>query len=168
MYYFCDSNDASVLGHDDDDEQQAMLGSSASGSWATETVETKADSPPLLGKDEILQTKIMYSGKCNGWYSRVHKVEYLEKESIIVETDRGTDKGANNSTNKECESENKDYSLSHTNLINEMHDGQRLCGLKQVKQTERQNVKTKDGGDNGNTTKNNEPSSPSYWEKVIK
>ena len=43
------------------------------------TVESKSDSNatvPIVGKDEIVQIKIMFGGKCTGQCSRVHHVDY--------------------------------------------------------------------------------------------
>ena len=62
---------------------RGMTGSSSSG------INPPA-SAPLLGKDEILQIKILYGGWCTGKCSRVHKVKY-EEEIFDEEDSSNTD-----------------------------------------------------------------------------
>ncbi len=88
-----------------------------------------------LGKDEILQIKIMYGGKCTGRCSRVHKVEYPEPSSNATAAS-----GGGNGTDAE-----------ETSVR-----GRRVA----------ENTEENGDGDSSGVSKDDELSSPSYWEKV--
>ena len=108
-----------------------------------EAEEAKRDSPimPLLGKDEVLQIKIMYGKGCTGQCSRVRNVEYP-----IAESDAKKDE--NNSVIV------ADGQVEY-NDGGEVQDGQHTRGLKQNKKDYRIN-------NNGTV---DQYSSPEYWEK---
>jgi len=131
----------------------------------TSSVEPKLEfSPshdPLLGKDEILQIKIMYGGKCTGRCSRVHNVEYPKISNNETDANASDDGGNNNTGVAEGESgkHQATRSLSRLRLREEAEKHGR-----QLVDTEEKN-----GDDNSNSSrslKDNELSSPSYWEKV--
>ena len=94
---------------------------------------------PLLGKDEILQIKILYGGKCAGRCSRVHKVTYPTNATVVT-----TDNGGviDNSTGSA-----EDRSIRSLSLL-------------------RQRIQEENKGGGDDTMKEDDTSSPSYWEKV--
>ena len=62
----------------------------------SDTITTEDEFHPLLGKDEILQIKILYGNSCVGQCSRVRTVDYpvqLDTESNMSNTDGDTSNG---------------------------------------------------------------------------
>eukprot|EP00804_Cyclotella_cryptica_P006398 CCRYP_014279-RA/>CCRYP_014279-RA protein AED:0.30 eAED:0.30 QI:401/1/1/1/1/1/4/570/1086 len=71
--------DRDIYYYDDDPWDSRMLENEQSAS------PNSVPQLPLLGKDEILQIKILYGGRCVGQCSRVRFVQYLETDSVIDE-----------------------------------------------------------------------------------
>jgi hypothetical protein len=92
-YYFDDQLSQSSVGNsvgeveDDDDNflrvMSESIGTAGSSSDGYDDAPNSAPAP-LLGKDEILQIKILYGGGCAGKCSRVHKVNYEEGSNILA------------------------------------------------------------------------------------
>jgi len=110
---------------------------------------------PLLGKDEILQIKIMYGGKCTGRCSRVHNVD-SSKEAVV-----GASSASDAGNNHQRRGSEKD-TRSLTQVLLDWMNG--LDGTALDRRLEQ--GKTSDGDDgSGSANKAPDPSSPTYWEK---
>ncbi|KAL7489933.1 hypothetical protein ACHAW6_015663 [Cyclotella cf. meneghiniana] len=77
--YLPNSLDRDVYYYDDDPWQSRMLENEQA------TIAKAVPQLPLLGKDEILQIKILYGGRCNGQCSRVRFMQIPKTEAVVGE-----------------------------------------------------------------------------------
>ena len=132
---------------------RGMTGSSSSGI-------NPPSSAPLLGKDEILQIKILYGGWCTGKCSRVHKVKY-EEEIFDEEDSSNTDDQEDNVPPNSSGGQRQAAQASdESNNANDLSGGQQRRQKYVLRGLQRQAKEQLDNDDD------RELSSPSYWEKV--
>jgi hypothetical protein len=148
-----------------------MTGSSSSGNNPPYSA-----SAPLLGKDEILQIKVLYGGGCTGKCSRVHKVEYEKEESDTL-LQGGDDNEENYSSTDAQEDKSPAYSSGgqrhaaqtsdEGNNTNDMSDGQQQQQQQHVRRglqrRAREQINKPDDSEKGDSLSS---SSPSYWKNV--
>ncbi|KAL3777962.1 hypothetical protein ACHAW5_003396 [Stephanodiscus triporus] len=148
---------------------RVMTGSSSSGNNPPYSA-----SAPLLGKDEILQIKVLYGGGCTGKCSRVHKVEYVKEGSDTL-LQGGDDDEENNSSTDDQEDKGPAYSSGEQrhaartsdegNNASDVSDGQQQQQhvLRGLQRRAREQIDNNDDSEKGDSLSS---SSPSYWENV--
>ena len=142
---------------------RGMTGSSSSGINPPYSA-----SAPLLGKDEILQIKILYGGWCTGKCSRVHKVKYEEEILDIEEEDSSNTDDQEDYVSPLSSGGQRQAARSsdESNNANDMSGGQQRRHKHGLRGLQRQAKEQLDNDDDREKSDGLLLSSPSYWEKV--
>ena len=119
---------------------------------------------PLLGKDEILQIKILYGGFCTGKCSRVHAVKY--EEEIFEEEDSSNTDDQEDNVPPYWGQRRAVQASDESNNSNDISGGQQRRQKHVLRGLQRQANEQLDNDEDRERSDGLLLSSPSYWEKV--